>query len=149
MFYFSINPKIQLTKTRLDNDGKVKQKWGHIIFVKASNMIELSNDIDKDIWIDTTLPLAFYYFSIDDDLLEYLGAYFELPKSNKKCKASYVLNEYAYLGQEINFHEVLQVQPLDEDEESIPNIKDSPSLLPKLFILILALWIVKVYCKLG
>ena len=58
-----------------------------------------------------------------------MGARYELPRSNEKCKASYVINEYAYFGQEINFYEVLQVQPLDEDEDLLPNIEDAPSLL--------------------
>lgn len=72
-------------------------------------MVELSDDIDENTWINHTLPLAFDYFSIDNDIIEHLGAHLEFPKSNEKCKASYVLNEYAYFGQEINFYEVLQV----------------------------------------
>jgi len=42
-------------------------------------MIELSNNIDEDMWIDLSLPMVFDYFSIDDDLLECLGAYSKLP----------------------------------------------------------------------
>ena len=69
-------------------------------------MVELSDDIDRDAWIDNSIPLEFDYFSTNDDLLEYLGTHSKLPKSNKKHEASYILNEYAYFGQEINFHEV-------------------------------------------
>ena len=53
-------------------------------------MIELSNDIDEDTWIDNTLSLAFDYFSTDDDLIEYLRVHSKFLKSNKKCKASYI-----------------------------------------------------------
>ena len=93
-------------------------------------MLELSNDIDEDAWIDDTIPHEFNYFSTYDDIFEYLGVHSKFPKSNEKFKVSDVLNEYAYFGQEINFHEVLQVQPLDEDEDLLPNIEDVPSLLP-------------------
>ena len=40
-----------------------------------------------------------------------------------KCKATYILNEYAYFGQEINFHEVLQVQPLDGAQDEVPSME--------------------------
>lgn len=53
-------------------------------FVKECNLIELSNDIDVDTWIDDSIPLEFDCFSTYDDLLEYLGAHLELPKSNEK-----------------------------------------------------------------
>ena len=92
-------------------------------------MIELSNDIDEDTWIDNTIPLEFDCFSIDDDILEYLGVHSEFTKSNKKYKACYILNEYAYFGQEVNFHEVLQVQPFDVDEDTFPSMEELPSLL--------------------
>jgi len=78
-------------------------------------MIELSNEIDEDMWIDHSLTLTFDCFSTDDDLLEYLGAHSKFPKSKKKYHASYMLHEYAYFGQEVNFHDVLQVQPLEEE----------------------------------
>ena len=60
-----------------------------------------------------------------------MGAHLELPKSNEKCKATYVLNEYAYFGQEINFHEVWQVQPLDAAKDEILSMKELSSLLQK------------------
>lgn len=75
MFDFFINPKTQLTKIGSGSNGKVKQKWGPIKFIKECNMVELLDDIDEDIWIDNTLPLAFDYFNIYDDPLEYLGAH--------------------------------------------------------------------------
>lgn len=70
-------------------------------------MLKLVDEIDEETWIDHTLPLTFDCFSTDDDLVEYLGAHSKLSKSNEKCDASYVLNEYAYFGQEVNFHDVL------------------------------------------
>ena len=90
----------------LGSEGKVKQKWDLIKF-ESFNIIKLSNNIDEDIWIDLILPLAFDYFTPNDDIVEYLGANFELPKSNKKYHVSYILNTYSYLGQEVNFHDVL------------------------------------------
>ena len=46
-------------------------------------------------------------------------------RSNEKYKASYVLNEYAYFGQEVNFYKVLQVQPLDTHEDELPSMEES------------------------
>lgn len=94
-------------------------------------MVEFSDDIDEEIWIDHSLPLAFDYFSIDDDFLEYLGAHFELPKSNEKHQASYMLNEYAYFHKEVNFYDVLQVQTLDANEITPPTMEDLPTLIQK------------------
>ena len=62
-------------------------------------------------------------------LLNTWGAYYELPKSNEKYHASYLLNEYAYFVQEVNFHDVLQVQPLEEDEIATLTIEELPSSL--------------------
>ena len=70
MFDFSFCPKIHITKIGLGSDGKFKQKWDPIKFVKLSNVIELSNDIDEGAWIDHNSPLAFDYFSTNNDILE-------------------------------------------------------------------------------
>lgn len=92
-------------------------------------MIELSDEIDEDMWIDHSLPLAFNYFSTNYDLLEYLGAHLELLKSNEKCHASYMLHEYTYYSHEVNFHDVLQVQPLEEVEITDLTMEDLKLLL--------------------
>ena len=36
---------------------------------------------DEDLWIDDTIPIEFNFFN-DDDILEHMGEYFELSKSN-------------------------------------------------------------------
>jgi len=41
-----------------------------------------------------------------------------------------MLHEYAYFGQEVNFHDMLQVQPLEEYDIADPTMEDLPSLLP-------------------
>lgn len=83
--YDILYPKTQLTKISLGSNGQPTTKWGPIKFVKACNLVELSADIDEDIWIDHSLHLAFDYFSTDDNLLEYLGAHSKFSKSNEKC----------------------------------------------------------------
>lgn len=90
--------------TYLSSERQVK--WDPIKY-ELSNVIELSNNIDENIWIDHRFPLAFDYFTNDDDILEYLGEIFELPKSNEKHHAPYLVNAYAYFGQEVNFHDEL------------------------------------------
>jgi len=94
----------------MGSDVNSKQALGPIKFVKECNLIELSDDIGGDLWIDNTIPLEFDYFSTDNDILKYLGAHSELPKSNGKRKVSYILNEYAYFGQEVNFNEVMPLK---------------------------------------
>lgn len=47
-------------------------------------MIELCDEIDETKWIDDTMPLEFDCFATDDNILEYMGAHSELPKSNSK-----------------------------------------------------------------
>jgi len=111
--------KAQITKIGLGSDGSVKQKWGPIKFVKECNLTELFDDIYEDLWIDDTLQFEFDCFTIDDDILEYLGEHLEFPKSNEKQNASYVINEYAYFCQEIKFNKVFQVQPMDGDDTNI------------------------------
>lgn len=59
-------------------------------------MIEHFDDIDEYLWLGDTIPLDFDFFNINDDILEYFGAHSKWPKSNKKWKISYILNEYAY-----------------------------------------------------
>jgi len=88
----------------LGNEGQVK--WAPIQF-ESSNITMLSNDINENIWTDHNFPLAFKFLTTDDDILEYLGANFEFLKSDEKLHTSYLLNKYAYFGQEINFHNVL------------------------------------------
>lgn len=130
MLTFPNNSKIQLTKIGLGSDGQIKQKQDSIKFVKACNLVELSDNIDIDTWIYNTIPIEFDYFSTNDDLLEYFGEHSKLLKSNEKYTI-YVLDEYDYFGQEINFNEVLQVQPLDVAEDEIPSMEELPSSLQK------------------
>jgi len=61
-------------------------------------MIELCDDIDKDLWIYDTIPLDFDLFSIDDEILKYMEAHSKFPKSNEKRKSSHVLIQYGYFG---------------------------------------------------
>jgi len=84
-----------------------QKKWDPIKFIKSCNVLKLVDEIDEETWIDHTFPLAFDYFNTKDDFIEYLGAHSELPKSNKKYDSPYVLNEYAYFDQEVDFHDVL------------------------------------------
>ena len=104
---------------------------GPIKFIKECNLIELFDDIDEDLRLDDTTPLEFDCFSTDDDILEYLGAHSKLPKSNEKRKPNYILNEYAYFGQVVNFNEVFQVQQGDDDTGDIQGLEEFPSLLHK------------------
>jgi len=128
---FPNNSKVQMTKNRLGSDKNNKKALGPIKFVKECNLIKLSNDIDRDLWIDDTIPLEFDCFSTGDEILEYLGPHSKLPKYNEKRKFSYVLNEYAYFGQEVNFNEVFQVQPETNDTNDIQGLEELPSLLQK------------------
>ena len=116
---------------KVGSDESVKQRWESIKFVKECNLIEFFYDIDKYQWINDTIPLEFDFFTINDDILKYLGAHLELSKSNEKRNKSYILNEYAYFGQEINFNEFFYVQPLDGDDNDIQGLEESPSLLQK------------------
>lgn len=128
---FPDNSKTQMTKNGLVSDKTIKQALGPIKFVKECNLIKLYDDMDRDIWIYDTILLEFDYFNTDDDILEYMGAYLELPKSNEKRQVSYVLNEYVYFGQEVNFNEVFQVQPKNNDINDIQGLEEFPSLLKK------------------
>lgn len=96
MYSFPIALGAQKTKNGLCSDQNIKQIMGPIKFIKECNLIELSNVIDEDLWIDHTIPLEFDYFNTDDDILEYLGGNSKLPKFNEKWKTSYILSEYAY-----------------------------------------------------
>lgn len=81
---FFINPKTQLTKISLGSDGKTKQIYDPIKLIKVSNIVELSNDIDENTWIDHIISFAFDCFITNDDLHQYLGAHSKLHKSNEK-----------------------------------------------------------------
>lgn len=76
----------------MGSDKSTTQRLRLIKFVNECNLIELYDDIDRDIWIDDTIPIQFDYFNTDDDILEYLGAHLKLTKSSDKRKASYILN---------------------------------------------------------
>jgi len=78
-----------------------------IKFVLKCNLIELYDDINEYLWIDIDIPFDFDYFSTDDAFLEYMGAHFELPKSNSKRNPYYILSQHEYFGKETNFSEVL------------------------------------------
>lgn len=52
------------------------------MFVQKCTMIEIYDDIDEDFWIYDIILLEPNYFSTNDDLLEYVGAYLEILKSN-------------------------------------------------------------------
>lgn len=73
-----------MIKDRLGSDQSTKQKLGPIKFVKECNLLELLDDIDKDLWVDDTIPLEFIFLNSDDDIFEYLGAHSKLPKSNER-----------------------------------------------------------------
>lgn len=104
---------------------------GPIKFIKECNLIDIFYDIDEDSWFYDTITLEFDYFNIDDNILEYLGVHFELPKLNEKRKASYILSEHGYFMQEVNFNEVFQVQKEDDDTSDIYGLDELPSLLKK------------------
>jgi len=57
---------------------------GPIRFIKECHAIEIFDDIDEDLWLDDVIPLIFNFFNIDDDILEYMGAHLDFPKSNEK-----------------------------------------------------------------
>lgn len=73
----------------------------------------------------------FLLIIFDDDILEYLGTHSKLPNSRDKRQASYVLNKFAYFGQEVNFNDVLQIQSKDTNTNIINGLEELPSLLQK------------------
>lgn len=61
-------------------------------------MIKLYDAIDEDLWIDDTIPLELHFFATNDDILEYMGAHLEFPKSNLKKKETMFLVNMGIFG---------------------------------------------------
>ena len=96
MSSFPTTSRSHKIKNGLGSNQHTKEIIGPIKFIKECNLIELSDDIDEDLWLNDTITLDIDCFSTDDDILEYMGAHSKLPRSNEKKKISYILNEYAY-----------------------------------------------------
>lgn len=113
---------IKKIKKVLGSDYNTKKKLGLVHFILECNLIELCDDIDKDSWIDDTIPLEFDYFDTNNDLMEYMGAHFEFPKFNIKSQPNYVLSQHGYFGKEVNFNKVFQVQQANDEEIEVHDI---------------------------